>query len=320
MIHLRRLAPRDAAPMLEWMHDADTVEHMHARFAAMTEADCLRFIEAAAKDRPDVHRAVADEADRYLGTVSLKGVDDAARSAEFAIAMHPCTRAAARPAKPCRRSCTTVLRRWACRRFSGAWMCRTGAPAAFMKSRGIHPAARSRMKTVCSGTKFWPGKEFLACSNQSQCTDFFYNLAPYVDQTLESVVSQQTDFPVEILCADDGSDDGTIEKLRSWEERYPDSVRVFVMDRIPGAKYEANERIKRMNAIRGRLFYEAKGQYVCYLDGDDFYTDVHKLQKQADILDADTEHKYVGCGHNGCYYWRAPARPNPSRSRCAPAA
>ena len=92
MIHLRRLAPRDAAPMLEWMHDADTVEHMHARFAAMTEADCLRFIEAAAKDRPDVHRAVADEADRYLGTVSLKGVDDAARSAEFAIAMHPCTR------------------------------------------------------------------------------------------------------------------------------------------------------------------------------------------------------------------------------------
>ena len=61
----------------------------------------------------------------------------------------------------------------------------------------------------------------------------FYNLAPYVDQTLESVVSQKTDFPVEILCADDGSDDGTIEKLRSWEERYPDSVRVFVMDRIP---------------------------------------------------------------------------------------
>ncbi len=45
------------------------------------------------------------------------------------------------------------------------------------------------------------------------------------------------------------------------------------MDRIPGKKYEGNERIQRMNAIRGRLFYEAKGRYVCYLDGDDFYTD-----------------------------------------------
>ena len=79
----------------------------------------------------------------------------------------------------------------------------------------------------------------------------FYNLKPYVDQTLESVVAQKTDFPVEILCADDGSDDGTIEKLRAWEEKYPQSVRAFVMDRIPGAKYEANERIQRMNAIRG---------------------------------------------------------------------
>ena len=101
----------------------------------------------------------------------------------------------------------------------------------------------------------------------------FYNLAPYVDQTMESVLAQKTDFPVEILCADDGSEDGTVELLRGWEKRYPDRVRVFVMDRIPGKKYEGNERIQRMNAIRGRLFYEAKGQYVCYLDGDDFYTD-----------------------------------------------
>ena len=41
----------------------------------------------------------------------------------------------------------------------------------------------------------------------------FYNLAPYVDQTMESVLAQKTDFPVEILCADDGSEDGTVELL-----------------------------------------------------------------------------------------------------------
>ena len=75
----------------------------------------------------------------------------------------------------------------------------------------------------------------------------FYNLAPYVDQTMESVLAQKTDFPVEILCADDGSEDGTVELLRGWEKRYPDRVRVFVMDRIPGKKYEGNERIQRMN-------------------------------------------------------------------------
>ena len=44
---------------------------------------------------------------------------------------------------------------------------------------------------------------------------------------MESVLAQKTDFPVEILCADDGSDDGTIEKLRGWEAAHPDTVRVF---------------------------------------------------------------------------------------------
>ena len=51
----------------------------------------------------------------------------------------------------------------------------------------------------------------------------FYNLAPFVDQTMESVLAQKTDFLVEILCADDGSDDGTIEKLRGWEAAHPDT-------------------------------------------------------------------------------------------------
>lgn len=139
----------------------------------------------------------------------------------------------------------------------------------------------------------------------------FYNLEPYVDQTLQSVSEQQTDFPYEVICADDGSSDGTVEKLRAWQEKYPDIVRVFVMEREPGVKYEATARIRRMNNIRKRLFQEAKGQYVCYLDGDDFYTDSHKLQKQADILDKDTEYKYVACGHNGCYYWESTGETKP---------
>ena len=93
----------------------------------------------------------------------------------------------------------------------------------------------------------------------------FYNLAPFVDQTMESVLAQKTDFPVEILCADDGSDDGTIEKLRGWEAAHPDTVRVFVMDRVPGKKYEGNERIRRMNAIRGGFL---RGQrQLCLLSG-----------------------------------------------------
>ena len=139
----------------------------------------------------------------------------------------------------------------------------------------------------------------------------FYNLAPYVDETLQSVLNQKTDFPIEVLCADDGSADNTVEKLRQWEKRYPETVRVFVMDFIPGEKRPPDVRIKRLNAIRDRFFREAQGTYICYLDGDDFYTDPYKLQKQADILDADTEKKYVACGHNGCFYWQSTGKTQP---------
>ena len=95
----------------------------------------------------------------------------------------------------------------------------------------------------------------------------FYNLAPYVDQTLQSVLDQQTDFPIEVLCADDGSTDDTADKLRSWCASNPDTIRMFVMDREQGLKVDNRGRIRRLNAIRSRLFREARGEYLCYLDG-----------------------------------------------------
>ena len=108
----------------------------------------------------------------------------------------------------------------------------------------------------------------------------FYNLAPYVDQTMESVLAQKTDFPVEILCADDGSDDGTVEKLHNWCSRCPDTIRMFIMERKPGLKVDNRGRIQRLNAIRSRLLEEARGEYICYLDGDDFYTEFEqRMQK-----------------------------------------
>jgi len=130
----------------------------------------------------------------------------------------------------------------------------------------------------------------------------FYNLEKYVDETLESVFTQKTDFAFEVLCADDGSRDGTVEKIKAWARRYPDRLRWFVMDREEKASAAA-ARISRSGAVRRRLFEEAQGEYICFLDGDDLFNDPTKLQKQADILDADTEKNYVACGHNGCYYW-----------------
>jgi len=83
MIRLRRLERKDAPMMLEWMHDPSVVEHLHANFLSKTAEDCERFISNSLTDESSLHLAIADEADVYQGTVSLKDIHDG--TAEFAI-------------------------------------------------------------------------------------------------------------------------------------------------------------------------------------------------------------------------------------------
>ena len=71
--------------MLEWMHDEDVVHFMQADFRHKTLNDCEKFIESAQEDRSNIHFAVADYSNTYMGTVSLKNIDST--SAEFAITM-----------------------------------------------------------------------------------------------------------------------------------------------------------------------------------------------------------------------------------------
>lgn len=87
-MQLRKLEQRDAPLMLEWMHDESVVRHMSTNFKEKTIDDCLRFIAWAGDAQNDVHLAVVDEKDEYMGTVSLKHIHD--HTAEFAITVRKC--------------------------------------------------------------------------------------------------------------------------------------------------------------------------------------------------------------------------------------
>ncbi len=84
-MRLRKLADRDAALMLGWMHDESVVEHLAGRFAEKNLEDCRRFISESLTDPDNLHLAVTDEGDEYMGTVSLKHICRQAGTAEFAI-------------------------------------------------------------------------------------------------------------------------------------------------------------------------------------------------------------------------------------------
>lgn len=82
---LRKLNLSDAPLMLEWMHDENVVENLQANFAAKTLADCEAFIRSCADSSENLHMAIADDADEYMGTVSLKHIRKDRKDAEFAI-------------------------------------------------------------------------------------------------------------------------------------------------------------------------------------------------------------------------------------------
>lgn len=82
---LRKLEIKDAPLMLEWMHDETVVKDLKQDFGKKTMADVQSFIASANHDEKNIHLAIASDEDEYMGTVSLKNINRANNSAEFAI-------------------------------------------------------------------------------------------------------------------------------------------------------------------------------------------------------------------------------------------
>lgn len=87
-MRLRKLEKTDAPLMLEWMHNPSVVKNMQADFAHKTLSDCENFIAHSEADGQNIHLAIVDDADIYMGTVSLKNIENG--EAEFAITVREC--------------------------------------------------------------------------------------------------------------------------------------------------------------------------------------------------------------------------------------
>ena len=85
-MRLRKLELKDAPLMLEWMHDETVVKDMQADFSSKTLEDCNHFILSSKDTRKNLHLAIVDENDEYMGTVSLKNIEE--DKAEFAITVY----------------------------------------------------------------------------------------------------------------------------------------------------------------------------------------------------------------------------------------
>lgn len=117
-----------------------------------------------------------------------------------------------------------------------------------------------------------------------------YNQEQVIGQAIESALAQATDFDYEIVVADDGSTDRTQSVIREYHHRFPDRIRPLLRERNLGIMRNFPE-----------AFLECRGQYVACLDGDDYWTSLHKLQRQVEFLDAHPD--YSMCFHNALMIW-----------------
>ena len=109
-----------------------------------------------------------------------------------------------------------------------------------------------------------------------------YNHAPYIRQCLEGFIMQKTNFAYEILIHDDASTDGTSEIIREYEKKFPDIIKPI---------YEIENQYQKGVPIGSGVWNvpRAQGKYIAMCEGDDYWTDPNKLQKQVDYMEQHSE-------------------------------
>jgi glycosyltransferase involved in cell wall biosynthesis len=107
-----------------------------------------------------------------------------------------------------------------------------------------------------------------------------YNHESFIEEALDSVVTQRLTSEMEVLVGDDASTDRTRTILLTWRDRHPGLIRLFLPDRNLGCSG---------TVLFMKLLEQARGQYIALLDGDDFWLSPDKLQHQVAYLDSRPE-------------------------------
>lgn len=105
-----------------------------------------------------------------------------------------------------------------------------------------------------------------------------FNHEKYIRQAIDGILMQKTNFSIEIIIGEDCSRDNTREIVVAYAEKYPDIIRPLLPKKNLGMIKNLIESIKT-----------AKGKYIAFCEGDDYWIDPYKLQKQVDILEEDSQ-------------------------------
>ncbi len=118
-----------------------------------------------------------------------------------------------------------------------------------------------------------------------------YQHVEYIEQCLQGAIMQKTSFPIEIIIGDDGSVDGTVEICKKYADKYPDKIRFYDRARVLTRIFD-NEGHIICACNWWWTIRDARGKYIALCEGDDYWTDPLKLQKQIDFLENHPDYVY----------------------------
>lgn len=113
-----------------------------------------------------------------------------------------------------------------------------------------------------------------------------YNHENYISDSIESFLMQKTKFKFEVLIHDDASTDKTAEIIRSYEEKYPNIIKPI---------YQEENQYSKGRDVFGINYKRARGEYIAFCEGDDYWIDPYKLQKQVEFLEQNPD--FSACVH-----------------------
>lgn len=107
-----------------------------------------------------------------------------------------------------------------------------------------------------------------------------YNHEKYIAEAIDSFLMQKTNFKFEILIHDDASTDRTVDIIKKYQQKYPEIIKPIFQTE--------NQYSKGVNKINYKFnFIRSKGKYIALCEGDDYWTDPYKLQKQVDYMEGN---------------------------------
>lgn len=128
-----------------------------------------------------------------------------------------------------------------------------------------------------------------------------YNHEKFIRQALDGFVMQKTNFRYEVLIHDDASTDSTAAIITEYAEKYPDIIKPLLEKENLFSKPDGDH-------INQTILPALRGKYIALCEGDDYWTDPNKLQKQVDFLEAHPD--YTLCFHNAIVHYEDGSKPD----------